>query len=39
MHADEPLVPEPGSFEVEITIERLERYKSPCIDQILAKLI
>jgi hypothetical protein len=26
-HTAEPLVPEPSSFEVEIAIERLERYK------------
>jgi hypothetical protein len=32
-------VPEPSSFETEIAIEKLERYKSPDIDQILAELI
>jgi hypothetical protein len=31
-------VPEPSSFEVEITIEKLKRHKSPGIDQILAEL-
>jgi hypothetical protein len=34
-----PLVPEPSSFEVEITVERLKRYKSPGTDQIPAELI
>jgi hypothetical protein len=32
----EPLVTEPSSFEVETAIEKLERYKSPGINQILA---
>jgi hypothetical protein len=36
MHRVEPLIPEP--FEVEISIERLKRYKSSGIDQILAEL-
>jgi hypothetical protein len=39
MHTAGPLIPEPSSFEVEITIEKLKRYKSPGIDQILAELI
>jgi hypothetical protein len=39
MHTAEPLVPEHSSFEVEIAIENLERYKLPHIDQILAELI
>jgi hypothetical protein len=39
MHTAEPLVPEPSSFEVEITIGKLKRHKSPGIDQILAELI
>jgi hypothetical protein len=39
IHTDEPLVLEPGSSEVEISIEMLKRYKSPGIDQILAELI
>jgi hypothetical protein len=30
---------QPRSFEVEITVEKLKRYKSPGIDQIPAKLI
>jgi hypothetical protein len=34
-----PLVPEPGHFEIEIAVEKLKRYKSPCIDKILAVLI
>jgi hypothetical protein len=32
MHTDEPLVPEPSCFEVEIAIKKLKRYKSPGID-------
>jgi hypothetical protein len=39
IHTAEPLVPEPGSSEVEIAIEKLKRYKSPGIDQIPAELI
>jgi hypothetical protein len=39
MHTVEPLAPEPVPFEVEIAIEKLERYKSPGIDQILAEVI
>jgi hypothetical protein len=39
IHAAEPLVPEPSSFEVEIAIGKLKRYKSPFIDQIPAELI
>jgi hypothetical protein len=39
IHTVEPLVPEPSSSEVEIAIEKLKRYKSPGIDQILAELI
>jgi hypothetical protein len=39
MHASEPLVLKPRSFEVETTIEKLKRYKSPGIDQILAEQI
>jgi hypothetical protein len=34
----EPLVPNPNHFEAEIAIEKLERCKSPGIDQILAEL-
>ena len=32
----EPLIPDPTLLEVEITIEKLKKYKSPGIDQILA---
>jgi hypothetical protein len=39
MHTAEPLVPEPNPFEIEIAIEKLERYKPPGIDQIPAELI
>jgi hypothetical protein len=39
MHAVQPLVPEPSSFEFEITIGNLRIYKSPGIDQIPAELI
>jgi hypothetical protein len=39
MHAAEPLVPEPSSFEEEIAIEKLTSYRSPCFDEILAELI
>jgi hypothetical protein len=38
-HIAEPLVPKPSYSEVEIAIEKLERHKSPGIDQILAELI
>jgi hypothetical protein len=33
------MVPEPGSFEVEIAIEKVKRYKLSGTDQILAELI
>jgi hypothetical protein len=33
------LVPGPSSFEVEIATAKLKRYRSPGINQILAKLI
>jgi hypothetical protein len=39
IHTAEPLVPEPSSSEVETAIEKLKRYKSPGIDQILAEMI
>jgi hypothetical protein len=39
IHTAEPLVPEPGLIEVEVAIGKLKSYKSPCTDQILAKLI
>jgi hypothetical protein len=35
----EPLVPEPYTFEVEIAIAKLKRYKSRGSDEILAELI
>jgi len=35
----EPLVPEPSYFKVEMAIEKLERYMSPHIDEILAELM
>jgi hypothetical protein len=41
MHAVEPLVSEPSSFEIDIAIEKQKRYKYklPGINQILAELI
>jgi len=39
LHTEEPLVPEPSVFEVELAIEKLKSHKSPGIDQITAKLI
>jgi hypothetical protein len=39
IHTAKPLVPEPSSFEVEIAIEKLKRYKLPGTDQIRAELI
>jgi hypothetical protein len=39
MHIAEPSVLEPSSFEVEIAVEKLKRYKSLAIDQIPAELI
>jgi hypothetical protein len=39
IHTAEPLVPDPGSFEVEIAIAKLKRYKLPGSDQITAELI
>jgi hypothetical protein len=39
MHAAETLVPETTSFEVEIDIQKLKRYKLPGTDQISAELI
>ena len=35
----EPLVPEPSTFELEMAIEKLKRYKSQGTDQIPAELI
>jgi hypothetical protein len=39
IHTDEPLVPERSSSGVEISIEKLKRYKSPGTDQIRSELI
>jgi hypothetical protein len=39
IHTAEPLVPEPSPFEVEISVGKWKRYKSPGIDHILAELI
>jgi hypothetical protein len=39
MQTTEPLVPEPSSFRVEITTEKLKVCKSPGIYQILAGLV
>jgi hypothetical protein len=39
IHTAEPLVPEPCSFEFEIALEKLKRYKLPGTDQIPAELI
>jgi hypothetical protein len=39
MHTVESLVPECSYLEVEIAIEKLKRYKSLGVDQILAELI
>jgi hypothetical protein len=38
-HTAESLVPVPSTFEVEIVIENLERYKSPGINQIPTEMI
>jgi hypothetical protein len=39
MHKTELLVPKPSSSEVEIAVEKLKRYKSASISQILTDLI
>jgi hypothetical protein len=39
MHTAQLLVPELSFFEIEIVIEKLKRYESPCADQIPAQLI
>jgi hypothetical protein len=39
MHTVESFVPEPSASEVEVAIGKLERYKSPSLDQISAELI
>ena len=38
MHTAEPLVPEPSAFEVELTVVKLKRRKSPGIDQISSEI-
>ena len=38
-HTEEPLVPEPSVFELELAIEKLKNHKSAGIDQIPAELI
>jgi hypothetical protein len=39
LHAAEPLLLKPSSFEFNIAIGKLKRYKSPGTDQILTELI
>ena len=39
IHTAEPTVPEPSAVEVEMTVEKRKRHKSPGIDQIPAELI
>jgi hypothetical protein len=39
MRSLEPLLPEPSSFESEISIEKLKRRKSLCTDQIPTEMI
>jgi hypothetical protein len=39
IHTAEPLLPDPSSFEVEVAIAKLKRYKSPGSDHIPAELI
>jgi len=39
IHTAEPLVPEPSAYEVAMAIEKLNRHKSPGIDQIPAEMI
>jgi sorting nexin-29 len=39
MHTAEPHVPQPSVSELEVATEKLERYKSPGVDQIPAELI
>ena len=39
INTTEPLLPEPSTFELERTIEKLKRQKSPSIDQIPTELI
>jgi hypothetical protein len=39
VHMADPVVPGPSHLEVEITIAKLEKYKSPGSDEIPAELI
>jgi hypothetical protein len=39
MHTTKPFVPEPSASEVEVAIGKLNRYKSPSVDQIPGELI
>jgi hypothetical protein len=39
MHTAEPFVPQPTASEIEVAIGKLERYKSPGVDQIPVELI
>jgi hypothetical protein len=39
MHAAKPFVPEPSASEVEVAVGKMNRYKSPGVDQIPAELI
>ena len=39
IHTAEPILREPSAFGVEVTTEKLKRYKSPGTDQILAEMI
>jgi hypothetical protein len=39
MHTAESFEPETSSFDADVTIQKLKRYKSPDIDRISAELI
>jgi len=39
VHITEPLVPEPSASEVQMVTQKLNRHKSPTLDQIPAELI
>ena len=39
IHAAETLVPQPSACEVEMSIEKLKRHKTPGTDQIRAELV
>jgi hypothetical protein len=39
IHTAEPSVPDPSPSEVEIVIATLDKYKSPCSDQIPAEMV